>query len=93
MTEKTAYATATDASIKEHCERRGIPAEEVGSVRVAIKEKFGKALSEMDDGELRKVNRELPYILVDYLGGAKRRDLPAPTGDGGTTEHGSVSIV
>lgn len=71
------YRQRTYASLEKHCSSRGIPEPEFGSVRAAIAEQFGKTIDEMIEPELRNVNRELPYILIGYLEGAKRRPMPA----------------
>lgn len=89
--EPTKYFKATLVALDSHCERRGII--EVDAVRAEIAEAFGKPLEEMEDYELRKVNRELGEFLTAYLGGAKRREMVAPTEDpSAAASSGSVSI-
>jgi hypothetical protein len=73
------YGEGTLDSIAKHCDRRGIPPEEIESVHAFIAEKFGKKIRAMDMPELRRVNRELPLIMVEYLGGHKRRGGGPPS--------------
>jgi hypothetical protein len=55
------------------CDARGIPPEEVESVVAFINKRFGKSLKQMNVVELKKVNSSLEEIMVDYLGGVRRR--------------------
>lgn len=89
--EQTKYAKSTLVALDLQCERRGII--EVDAVRAEIAKTFGKPLEEMEDHELRKVNRNMGAFLTEYLGGAKRREMVAPTEDpSAAASSGSVSI-
>jgi hypothetical protein len=67
-------------TMRKHCDRRGIPEPELDSVLALVKEKYGKGIREMDVPELRKLNRNLTALFVEYLGGQKRRgDERLPT--------------
>lgn len=96
MTERT-YKERTLISVGKQCEARGIPPEEVESVLAHIKAKNGTAVDEMDDRQLRDLNRVLPHVLVDYLEGAKRRPVvrkrKRPAAGAGTEAAGSVEII
>jgi len=72
MTDKTYYEKTLD-SLAVNCETRGIPEPEYGSVKAAITEKYGVALEEMNEPQLRRLNRGLGDILFIYLEGIKRR--------------------
>lgn len=72
-TTEVSYCARTLRSIAVQCEARGIPPEEVESVLAHIKAKAEKPVEKMDDRQLRSLNRDLPHIMVEYLGGKKRR--------------------
>lgn len=83
------YGPRTLAAIENQCEVRGIPPEEVESVRAHIADEMGKSVLEMDEAELRRLNRNLPSMMEDYLDGKKRRGGPAdPWETGGEIENG-----
>jgi hypothetical protein len=76
MTEEEFFRGQVEKSLLNQCEVRGIPEEEAESVKAAIRKKYGMGLSEMHYGYLKRVSRELPQIMLDYLDGEKRRPLP-----------------
>jgi hypothetical protein len=67
-------------TMRKQCERRGIPEPEFESVLAFAANKYGKRVYDMDIPELRKLNRNLQTLFVEYLEGHKRRgeeELPA----------------
>ena len=77
MTEEEFFRGQVEKSLQTNCERRGIPAEETDSVVAAIRKRYGMGLEDMHYGYLKRVSREMPVILDEYLGeGMKRRPLP-----------------
>lgn len=72
MAPKT-YFERTLISIATSCKVRGIPEPEVGSVCAVIGKHYEVPLDEMNEPQLRRVNRELPLIMKAYLKGKKRR--------------------
>jgi hypothetical protein len=76
QTEEEFFRGQVEKSILAQCEVRGIPEEEVDSVKAAIRERYGMGLEEMHYGYLKRCSRELPDIMVAYLDGEKRRPLP-----------------
>jgi len=72
MAEKP-YGERVLAMMQKHCERRGIPEPELESVLALVAQKYGKSIYDMDIPELKKVNRAIPDIFFEYLGGKKRR--------------------
>ena len=72
------YYEGTLKTLAIWCERRGIPEPEMDSVMAHIKEKYGKSLKDMNEPEIKRVNRNLEPLFRSYLGGIKRRPLPAP---------------
>lgn len=68
------YKERTILAIKEQCKVRGIIVEaELDGVMAAIKDRYGKRPEDMNDSELKRLNRSLPEVFSAYLGGAKRR--------------------
>ena len=94
MTE-VSYGARTLRSIEVQCETRGIPPEEVESVLAHIKAKVGKPVEKMDSRQLRNLNRDLPHILFEYLGGKKRRPMVRKRrGQGqGSEASGSMEVI
>ena len=92
MTE-VSYGARTLRSIEVQCEARGIPPEEVESVLAHIKAKTGKPISKMDSRQLRNLNRDLPHVMVAYLGGEKRRPMVRKRRGHGAGADGSVDIA
>lgn len=76
QTEEEFFRGQVERSLIINCERRGIPEEEMDSVLAAIRDRYGMGFDEMHYGYLKRCSREIPMILTDYLGGAKRRPLP-----------------
>lgn len=87
------YGERTLDSIVTQAERRGIPAEEVDSVHAAIRERYGKGVKDMNEPELRRLNRNLPHILTAYLDGAKRRGGPRGPWEGGSATAGGGMAI
>lgn len=73
MATTTTYGERVLRSIMEQCGRRGIPADEHADVLAHIEKRAGKAVTDMDERELRVVQRHLAAHFVSYLGGVKRR--------------------
>ena len=76
LSEEDFFRGQVEKSLLVQCERRGVPVEEADSVKAAIRKKYGVGLEEMHYGYLKRCSRELPDIMVEYLGGDKRRPLP-----------------
>jgi len=76
MTEEEFFRGQVEMSLANQCEVRGIPVEEMDSVKAAIRKRYGMGLEDMHYGYLKRCSRELPTIMVEYLGGDKRRPLP-----------------
>lgn len=70
-TAEVSYTDRTTASIAKNCAVRNIV--EVDGVLAELATKLGKPVREMNDSELKRLNRDLPEFLTAYLGGAKRR--------------------
>ena len=70
---ENSYMARTLTSIRTQCSVRGIPPEEVESVLAHIKAKLGSPVEKMTSKQLRNLNRDLPHVMVEYLGGKKRR--------------------
>ena len=92
-TTEISYCAKTLRSIAVQCEARGIPPEEVGSVLSHIKAKVGKPVEKMDTRQLRNLNRDLPHVMVEYLGGKKRRPIVRKRRGHGAGADGSVDIA
>ena len=94
MTESS-YMERTLTSIKTQCSVRGIPPEEVESVLAHIEAKVGKPVQKMDSRQLRNLNRDLPHVMVDYLGGKKRRPTVRKrrVRGQGSEASGSVEVI
>jgi hypothetical protein len=61
-------------TMRKQCDRRGIPPEEFDdSVLAFVREKYGKPIHDMDVPELKRLNRNLQALFVEYLDGKKRR--------------------
>ncbi len=61
-------------TMRKQAERRNIPLPELeDSVLAFVKTKYGKSIREMDVPELKKLNRNLGALFVEYLDGRKRR--------------------
>lgn len=71
------YREKVIASVAENCRRRRISVDELGDVLGFVEERQGKTISEMIEPDLRRVQRNLPATLDEYLDGAKRVDVPA----------------
>lgn len=88
------YGERTLDSIAVQCERRGIPGPEIESVHAFLGEKLGKKIREMNMPELNRLNRELPYLMEEYLEGEKRRGGGPPGAwEGGTVVGGAGADI
>jgi hypothetical protein len=92
MTESS-YMERTLTSIKTQCSVRGIPPEEIESVLAHIKAKVGKPVEKMSSRQLRNLNRDLPHVMVDYLGGKKRRPMVRKRRGQGAGASGSMEVI
>ena len=92
MPKKKSYYQKTLDSIALNCETRGIPEPEHESVRALIAKRYEISLDEMNDSQLKRVNRELGDSLFVYLEGMKRRpEVVARVDAGASAAEGEIT--
>ena len=84
VNEEDFYRNNTLKSLIEHMTARGISEDDLDKLLDEIQRMIGVPLRMAHYGQLKRVNREMPYMLTRFLGGAKRAvgvgGSRAPTG-------------